>query len=178
MVITGRLYPHAPVLFVVNRKHTDLDNNQEGLISGHEQFGAGDRHSTSEIVDEKTQMELYWPPFEGAVQAGVLSVMCANNLVNGVYVCENNHTENTILKSWGGERIAFHCAPPCTTEKPGLLLQASKAGSALIMTARARPSTLPSAALILRCPALRCALISSAGCSSVRWRKGWSQKPR
>lgn len=47
-------------------------------------------------------MELYWPPFEGAVQAGVLSVMCANNLVNGVYVCENNHTENTILKSWGG----------------------------------------------------------------------------
>ena len=28
--------------------------------------------------------------------------MCANNLVNGVYVCENNHTENTILKSWGG----------------------------------------------------------------------------
>lgn len=47
-------------------------------------------------------MELYWPPFEGAVEAGVLSVMCANNLVNGVYVCENNHTENTILKSWGG----------------------------------------------------------------------------
>jgi hypothetical protein len=26
-------------------------------------------------------MELYWPPFEGAVEAGVLSVMCANNLV-------------------------------------------------------------------------------------------------
>ncbi len=64
--------------------------------------GAGDRHSTSAIVDEQTQMELYWPPFEGAVEAGVLSVMCANNLVNGVYVCENNHTENTILKSWGG----------------------------------------------------------------------------
>jgi hypothetical protein len=28
--------------------------------------------------------------------------MCANNLVNGVYVCENNHTENTVLRTWGG----------------------------------------------------------------------------
>jgi beta-glucosidase-like glycosyl hydrolase len=30
--------------------------------------------------------EMYFPPFEGAIKAGVLSVMCANNLVNGVYV--------------------------------------------------------------------------------------------
>ena len=90
-----------------------IDNNQEGALwlgrnstlsssTGGPPQGAGDRHSTSAIVDEQTQMELYWPPFEGAVEAGVLSVMCANNLVNGVYVCENNHTENTILKSWGG----------------------------------------------------------------------------
>lgn len=34
--------------------------------------------------------------------AGVLSVMCANNLVNGVYVCENNHTTNHILREYGG----------------------------------------------------------------------------
>ena len=68
-----------------------IDNNQEGalwlggnLSSTTPAQGAGDRHSTSAIVDEQTQMELYWPPFEGAVEAGVLSVMCANNLVNGV----------------------------------------------------------------------------------------------
>ena len=68
-----------------------IDNNQEGalwlggnLSSTSPAQGAGDRHSTSAIVDEQTQMELYWPPFEGAVEAGVLSVMCANNLVNGV----------------------------------------------------------------------------------------------
>ena len=47
-------------------------------------------------------MELYFPPFSGAVEAGVLSVMCANNLVNGEYVCENNFTENTMLRTWGG----------------------------------------------------------------------------
>ena len=28
--------------------------------------------------------------------------MCGNNLVNGVHVCENNFTENTILREWGG----------------------------------------------------------------------------
>ena len=77
---------------VANVKHY-IDNNQEGALwlpGGHQgnntKMGAGDRHSTSEIVDEQTQMELYFPPFEGAVEAGVLSVMCANNLVNGVYV--------------------------------------------------------------------------------------------
>jgi beta-glucosidase len=47
-------------------------------------------------------MEMYFPPFEGAIKAGVLSVMCANNLVNGVYVCENNHTTNHILREYGG----------------------------------------------------------------------------
>ena len=33
-------------------------------------------------VDERTQMQLYWPPFEGAARAGVLSYMCADNLVS------------------------------------------------------------------------------------------------
>ena len=33
-------------------------------------------------------------------QAGVLSVMCANNLVNGLYVCENNMTTNGILRAY------------------------------------------------------------------------------
>jgi beta-glucosidase len=80
---------------IANAKHY-IANNQEGY------FGAGDRHSTSAIVDERTLMEMYFPPFGGAVEAGVLSVMCGNNLVNGVYVCENNHTGNTMLKAWGG----------------------------------------------------------------------------
>jgi beta-glucosidase len=47
-------------------------------------------------------MEIYFPPFEGAAKAGVMSMMCGNNLVNGKYVCENNFTGNTILREWGG----------------------------------------------------------------------------
>jgi beta-glucosidase-like glycosyl hydrolase len=43
-----------------------------------------------------------FPPYEGAVKAGVLSMMCGNNLVNGQYVCQNNMSMNTQLKSWAG----------------------------------------------------------------------------
>eukprot|EP01063_Lacrimia_lanifica_P022615 TRINITY_DN30158_c0_g1_i1.p1 TRINITY_DN30158_c0_g1~~TRINITY_DN30158_c0_g1_i1.p1 ORF type:complete len:732 (+),score=179.57 TRINITY_DN30158_c0_g1_i1:65-2260(+) len=81
---------------IATAKHF-IDNDQEGYI-----HGAGDRHTTSAFVDERTQMELYWPPFEGAIKAGVLSVMCANNMVNGVYVCENNRTGNWLLREHGG----------------------------------------------------------------------------
>lgn len=84
---------------MANVKHY-LDNNQEGFIPPNStaQFGFGDRHSTSAEVDERTNMELYMPPFEGAVKAGVLSVMCSNNLINGQYACENNEVMNTMLR--------------------------------------------------------------------------------
>eukprot|EP00911_Craspedida_sp_UC1_P002688 UC1_evm1s1974 len=45
-------------------------------------------------------MELYYPPFEGAVEAGVLSIMCSNNLVNGVYACANPAVEQQLLKNF------------------------------------------------------------------------------
>lgn len=41
---------------------TSTDNNQEGFN------GAGDRHFTSAEIDERTQMEIYFPPYEGAVK--------------------------------------------------------------------------------------------------------------
>jgi beta-glucosidase len=82
---------------ISNVKHF-IDNNQEGVAAS----GAGDRHTSSMVVDERTEMEMYFPPFEGALNAGALSVMCANNMVNGVYVCENNSTENGLLRAHGG----------------------------------------------------------------------------
>ena len=35
------------------------------------------RHGVSENVDERTRFEIYYPPFEGAVEAGVGSFMCS-----------------------------------------------------------------------------------------------------
>lgn len=50
-----------------------VDNDQES-----------ERNYVDEIVDERTQNEIYYPPFEGAIQAGVGAAMCSYNLVNGV----------------------------------------------------------------------------------------------
>ncbi len=52
----------------------------------------------SSNVDDRTQHEIYVAPFLRSVMAGVTSVMCSYNLVNGTYACENNNTINGILK--------------------------------------------------------------------------------
>ena len=76
---------------MANAKHF-VNNNQET-----------DRTSIDEHVDERTRFEMYYPPFEGAIEAGVGSFMCSYNLVNGIYSCENNSTLNTDLR----ERLGF-----------------------------------------------------------------------
>ena len=53
----------------------------------------------SSNVDDRTQHEIYVAPFLRSVMAGLASVMCSYNLVNGTYACENNHTINGILKN-------------------------------------------------------------------------------
>jgi beta-glucosidase-like glycosyl hydrolase len=53
----------------------------------------------SSNVDDRTQHEIYVAPFLRGVMAGLASVMCSYNLVNGTYACENNHTLNGILKN-------------------------------------------------------------------------------
>ncbi|KAI9432198.1 beta-glucosidase [Lactarius indigo] len=57
------------------------------------------RPQSSSNVDDRTQHEIYAAPFLRSVMAGVASVMCSYNLVNGIYACENNSTLNGILKS-------------------------------------------------------------------------------
>ncbi|KAH8985168.1 beta-glucosidase [Lactarius akahatsu] len=57
------------------------------------------RTQSSSNIDDRTQHEIYAAPFLRSVMAGVASVMCSYNLVNGVYACDNNSTLNGILKS-------------------------------------------------------------------------------
>eukprot|EP00756_Hemistasia_phaeocysticola_P001534 Hpha_TRINITY_DN11078_c0_g1::TRINITY_DN11078_c0_g1_i1::g.93024::m.93024/K05349/bglX; beta-glucosidase len=71
---------------LANVKHY-IGNNQET-----------DRMRVNSLIDERTRMEIYSPPFEAAVQAGVLSVMCSYNKVNGDHACENNQTLNKELR--------------------------------------------------------------------------------
>ena len=47
------------------------------------------RGDVSANVGARVSRELYYPPFAGAVDGGVGSVMCAYNRVNGSYACQN-----------------------------------------------------------------------------------------
>ena len=58
-----------------------------------------DREMANAIVDDRTQHEIYVAPFVRSVMAGVASVMCSYNPVNGTYACENNNLMNNILKN-------------------------------------------------------------------------------
>jgi beta-glucosidase len=65
------------------------------------------RTTLSSDIDERTLREIYLPAFEASVKEGnVGAVMDAYNLVNGVYMTENNHLNNEILKKeWGFDGI-------------------------------------------------------------------------
>jgi len=76
---------------MANAKHWS-NNNQEF-----------NRTLTNANVDERTRFEMYYPPFEGAIEAGVGSFMCSYNKINSEYSCENNSTLNTDLR----ERLGF-----------------------------------------------------------------------
>ena len=68
-----------------------VDNNQEGPHHN-------GRLITSSVVSDRTNFELYYPPFEMAIAAGAGSVMCSYNLVNGTYSCENSRSLTGHLK--------------------------------------------------------------------------------
>mmetsp|Transcript_15096 Transcript_15096/g.38814 ORF Transcript_15096/g.38814 Transcript_15096/m.38814 type:complete len:722 (-) Transcript_15096:234-2399(-) len=53
------------------------------------------------IVDEKTARELYYPPFEASIDAGVAAAMCAYNKVNGVYACANEQLFKLLKEELG-----------------------------------------------------------------------------
>jgi beta-glucosidase len=54
------------------------------------------------VIEERVLHEIYLPAFEAAVKAGVASVMCAYNQINGAWACENSELQNGILRGqWG-----------------------------------------------------------------------------
>lgn len=62
------------------------------------------RNDESSVVDEQTAWEIYYPPFEAAVKAGVGSFMCGYNKVNGTWLCENEKVLQVDLKGKMGFR--------------------------------------------------------------------------
>ncbi len=74
------------------------------FAGNNEEYG---RTEVSSDMDERTLREIYLPTFEASVtEAKVGAVMDAYNPVNGVYMTQNNHLNNEILKKeWGFDGI-------------------------------------------------------------------------
>jgi beta-glucosidase len=56
------------------------------------------RNDYNVIIDDKTAWELYYPPYQAAVDAGVTATMCSYNREDGPNSCSNGARLNTDLK--------------------------------------------------------------------------------
>ncbi len=75
----------------------------QGIQSQHvmamaKHFIGFDTAATDVWIDEQALREVYLPPFEAAIQAGVAAIMCSYNHVNGPYACGNETTLTAILR--------------------------------------------------------------------------------
>lgn len=91
-----------------------------------------DSNSYSTFIDPQTLHEVYLAPFAAAVRAGVSSVMCSYNRINGAFACGNNQTLNKILKGelgfkgfvtsdWGAVHNVHFINNGLDMEMPGVL---------------------------------------------------------
>jgi beta-glucosidase len=81
-------------------------------------------------VDGQTLREVYVSPFVDVSQAGVASIMCAYNKINGIHACGNGPLQNGILRGedgfrgfitsdWGAAHGAEFIAQGMDMEQPG-----------------------------------------------------------
>jgi len=61
-------------------------------------YVAYDSDATNIFVDDQTLHEIYVAPFDAAVKAGVSSIMCSYNRINGTFACGNQSTLTKILR--------------------------------------------------------------------------------
>jgi beta-glucosidase len=102
----------------------------QGVMSQAKHYVAYDSDSYNIVVDQQTLHEVYVAPFAAAIQAGVASIMCSYNKVNGAFACGNPDTLKTILRDelgfkgfvtsdWGGVHNVHFINNGLTMEMPG-----------------------------------------------------------
>jgi beta-glucosidase len=69
----------------------------KGVMSAAKHYTAFDG-GTDVSVEPQTFHEIYVAPFADAVEAGIASVLCSSNLINGAYSCGSGATLNEVLK--------------------------------------------------------------------------------
>ncbi|KAI5369394.1 putative glycoside hydrolase, family 3, glycoside hydrolase family 3 domain, immunoglobulin [Septoria linicola] len=87
--------------FIGNEQETNRNPFAQGLLAP---LGVNLNTSVSSNIDDRPMHELYLSPFYDAVRAGVGSVMCSYQHINGSYGCQNSKTLNGLLKTELGFR--------------------------------------------------------------------------
>ncbi|MCX6630863.1 MAG: hypothetical protein NTW28_24885, partial [Candidatus Solibacter sp.] len=101
----------------------------EGIMSQVKHFIAYEG-GNDVTVDQQTLREIYLAPFVDAVAAGVSSVMCSYNKINGPYACGNGEIQNKIYREeagfkgfntsdWGGTHGTLFINEGLDLEMPG-----------------------------------------------------------
>jgi beta-glucosidase len=102
----------------------------QGVMSQAKHYVGYDSDSYNIFVDQQTLHEVYAAPFDMAVKAGVASIMCSYNRINGKFACGNPDTLKTILRDeigfkgfvtsdWGGVHNVDFINQGLTMEMPG-----------------------------------------------------------
>lgn len=104
----------------------------QGVMAQAKHYVAYDSDSYNIFVDPQTLHEVYVAPFRAAIQAGVASIMCSYNRINGTFACGNPDTLRTILRDelgfkgfvtsdWGGVHNVHFLNEGLTMEMPGII---------------------------------------------------------
>jgi beta-glucosidase len=102
----------------------------QGVMSQAKHYVAYDTDASNVRVDNQALHEIYVAPFIDAVNAGVSSIMCSYNKVNGTYACGNSDTLIKILRDevgfkgfvtsdWGATHAASFINHGLDMEMPG-----------------------------------------------------------
>lgn len=104
----------------------------QGVMAQAKHYVAYDSDSYNIFVDPQTLHEVYVAPFKAAVDAGVSSIMCSYNRINGPFACGNPDTLKTILQDelgfqgfvtsdWGGVHNVHFLNSGLSMEMPGIV---------------------------------------------------------
>jgi len=102
----------------------------QGVMAQAKHYIAYDSDGYNIFVDQQTLHEVYAAPFAEAVKAGVSSIMCSYNRLNGTFACGNPDSLKTILKDqigfkgfvtsdWGAVHSALFINQGLDMEMPG-----------------------------------------------------------
>ena len=122
----------------------------QGVMSMAKHYVAYDSDSYNIFVDQQTLHEVYVAPFDTAVKAGVASIMCSYNKINGIFACGNPDTLKTILRDevgfkgfvtsdWGGVHNVHFINDGLTMEMPGEVPKESPFAGMMHTYFRTRP---------------------------------------